>query len=144
LKNRIRFFSSIKYEHLKIFFYKYWKTIIWFLLSAFVLFIPGENIPTRSIFQIDHIDKVIHFAIFLFLQFLILFDFGYTKTFIPLKNQMVIFFAVIVYAALSELIQVFYIPERNGSWFDFIADILGMTTGILLYTLFKKRTVKPF
>ncbi|MBN2522150.1 MAG: VanZ family protein [Bacteroidales bacterium] len=129
---------------MKVFFYKYWKTTIWFLLSAFALFTPGENLPAGNILQIYHIDKVIHFVIFLFLQFLFLFDFGYTKRSIPLKNQMVIFLAVIVYAALSELIQVFFITERNGSWFDFIADILGMTAGILLYTLFKKRTVRPY
>jgi len=129
---------------LNILLYKYWRTIIWFLLSAFVLFTPGENLPVKSILQIGHIDKVIHFVIFLLLQFLILYDFGYTKTSIPLKNQMGIFFAVIVYAALSELIQVFFLSERYGSWFDFIADIFGITTGILIYTLFKKRVIKPF
>jgi VanZ family protein len=105
-----------------------------------LLFTSGENLPKKNILKIPHLDKAVHFFLFLGLEFLLSIEFGAKKRIIPLKSILLIATVPIIYAALTELIQLFFIYDRDGAWLDFIADILGIIIGFVFYMFFRKRT----
>lgn len=39
---------------------------------------------------------------------------------------------MIVQAAASELVQHFFLPQRGGDWWDFVADLTGIAIGLWL------------
>lgn len=124
---------------MKTFFHNYWKTLCWAILIAILLFTSGENLPKKNIFKINHLDKVVHFLLFLGLEFLIFIEFTASKRIIPWKSIVLIIIVPTIYAALTEIIQLLFITERNGSWEDFIADIFGIGTGQVFYIFYTKR-----
>ncbi len=46
-----------------------------------------------------------------------------------------VFFAGIVFAAITELIQNYFLINRDGDILDFAADILGLSSGLLLFLI---------
>jgi len=124
---------------LKTFFHNYWKTLTWAILIALLLFTSGENLPKQKILKIDHLDKLIHFALFLIHGLLILLEYSIRNKGYSLARKISIVLVILLYAAFTELIQAFFIQKRDGAWCDFAADALGIMTGIVLYTLLKKK-----
>jgi VanZ family protein len=96
-------------------------------------------LPKKNILKIDHLDKYVHFILFFGLEILILIEFRAKKRNVHLTSILVIAFMPLVYAAITELIQLFFILDRDGTWQDFIADIIGIFVGIIFYTLYTRR-----
>jgi len=93
--------------------------------------IPGKDIPRISI---PHIDKAVHFAEFLVLGFLLM------KALLALGRGNInlakaVILSIIIastYAFIGEWHQGF-ISGRMPDIFDFIADFIGVSTGIFIY-----------
>lgn len=75
------------------------------------------------------LDKVVHVGLFALVTWLGL-QAGW-RWVVPL---------MIVQAAASELIQLFFLPSRGGDWWDFTADLVGIAVG---WGLARVRTVTP-
>jgi VanZ family protein len=92
-----------------------------------MLFTPGNQLPKVRFINFYGADKLIHFLIFMILQFLLLLE--TFRPFYELKSKKIwiITGITIIYAVLSEVIQLFLINYRTGSIFDLLADLCGIT-----------------
>jgi VanZ family protein len=82
------------------------------------------------------VDKVLHFVEFFILAILIYFSidaFGFDKIFIFVSTFLVALFI----ALLSEFIQLWFTKGRVFSWFDFVADALGICFALLLLVVYE-------
>jgi|TARA_B100001063_G_scaffold204642_1_gene199250 VanZ family protein len=85
------------------------------------------------------IDKIIHVFIFLALTFLWL---SYINSLLNNTKPIVLFFILVVcllYGILIEVIQEFYVSSREAEFFDIIADLLGVSLGLLFFRNYKNR-----
>ena len=102
---------------------KVYKSIFIFLIfftsyAAFTLVESNSSIP--------HIDKLLHFLLFLLLTLFL--DLSSKKSII--KNPISVFF-LIFYAGFIELVQ-YFLPSRSAEFLDFLSDL----SGILVYLIF--------
>ena len=124
---------------MKKFLYRFWKTIIWAFIIALILFAPGDRLTDKYNLKINHLDKIIHYLLFLVLEILILHDYNLKRKTLFYKEKILITLVILIYAALTELIQSLFITQREGTLIDYIADVFGIITGMLLYFLYKVR-----
>ncbi|MBS1628139.1 MAG: VanZ family protein [Bacteroidetes bacterium] len=97
----------------------------WFIITLFLLFTPGNELPTITWFEKYYCDKIVHAIIFATLAFL--FIYPRRKDEEEMKNLWVfiVLMACLTYAVVSEMIQELFIPHRTGDIFDFLADSVG-------------------
>jgi VanZ family protein len=101
-----------------------------------LLFLPGNKLPDEKLFHIEHFDKIVHFILFLSLEWFLLFDGKVKKIIISVQLVTISTLLAIIFASFTEIIQHYFIADRIGSIYDLSADISGMVAGILLYRFF--------
>jgi hypothetical protein len=96
------------------------------LVSFGVLFAPGSDVPPSP----PGVDKLVHGGLFLALAF--------SGRWAGIRRELL---AVLlpVYAAASELIQAIPALHRDASVGDWLADVVGVLLGLLLWTLVERR-----
>jgi VanZ family protein len=114
----------------------YRKSILWTVFICLLLFIPGDKLPKQEIFQIHGLDKVIHFGLFLLLEWLLLYDSLVIKIIDKPIEVLRITLIALGFCVLTELIQRYLIPERMGDINDLLMDLIGLFAGILSYRVF--------
>lgn len=98
------------------------------VLSVYVLFWPS---PAGSSVQFPGADKLVHAGLFLLLAASARLRFGSASGVLT---------AVLVYAALSELVQAVLLPGRSGDVLDLLADSAGALVGWQLARRWRVRT----
>lgn len=113
---------------------RYWVPVLfWMLLIITVSSLPGEYIPKVHIIEVD---KIVHFFEFFILGILLLRALLNSNLNINLVRIVILSIVIASgYAAIDEWHQQF-IPNRMPDFFDFLADFIGLNTGVFLY---KKR-----
>lgn len=107
---------------------KWLPLIAWIVAICFLSFSPLDNvqIPNFSGF-----DKLAHFGMYALLVYFLS---------VPLKGQLNAFsigvVLAIAFSAFTELVQHFWISNRFGDAFDFMANVLGI---FVAYFFLKKR-----
>lgn len=110
--------------------------ISWSVLILIITAIPGNYLPQPLGFiNLFSPDKIAHIFIFtpfsyLFLGFLLLSN---TAKFNKRKYYFFVLFCGIIYASFTELLQLFVIVGRSGNFYDFIADLIGVFLGIIVF-----------
>jgi VanZ like family. len=121
----------------------YWKSIGITACILYLSFAPASTF--KSIPTFENEDKLIHFLMYFGLAAVLLYD--YTKT---NKNQNATHPAFVliclvypsVLGGLIEVLQPMYF-NRSASWFDFMADVIGVLSGwLIMKILIKKLIVK--
>lgn len=109
------------------FFAKLIFPVTWTLIIAFLLCLPGSMIPNEQGFQIPQFDKIVHISLFggfVFLWSLFCTRFDHTTV-----KRLQLFFIIYVlanaYGIGMEYVQKYYIPLRDFSPEDIIADMIG-------------------
>lgn len=115
---------------------KYWKTISWSILILFVLLMPENTLRENHFLNIEHIDKIAHFLLFGILELLILVE-GRIKLSIPL-NAAKYSLICILFGAFTEMLQLTLSSDRTASWYDLMADILGVVVVLGIFLISKK------
>jgi VanZ family protein len=116
----------------------YYKSIVWAIIIMIILFTPGNKIPHPSILNFANSDKLIHFVIFIILGYILLFETWAIK-FRILNRQIVILAIVAIgFGAFTELIQQYFAYERQGSFFDLLADVAGICMAYAIFFAFRK------
>lgn len=96
------------------------------VLQLVVLYWPRT--PSES--GLPHVDKLIHFTVFALV----------VVTAVRAGLPRVPVFAVLaLHAPVSELIQHYALPHRDGDWTDAAADLVGVGAGVLIVTLASRR-----
>lgn len=106
---------------------------------SYMLFTPGSALPKTRLFDIPHFDKIIHFSMFTGFAFLWLFDSRENSV----KFSILVLILSLTFAAMSEIIQHFFIPGRSGNYLDFLADFSGLIVGLTMYYFFRKTRFFP-
>ena len=113
-------------------------SIIYSVFITIIFLIPTNEMPKLLHFLIP-IDKIIHVFIFLALTFLWL---SYINSLLNNTKPIVLFFIMVVcllYGILIEVIQEFYVLSREAEVFDVIADLIGVSLGLLFFRNYKNR-----
>jgi VanZ family protein len=116
--------------------------IIWMIIFLTLLLAPVSQTRIADIWAFAQNDKIIHFILFFITTIVIVFC---TKLLWSFKVRVIIgiVFGVFI-AASTELVQSL-IPTRYMSISDFISNIGGLVTGLLLYLLFYSiKKIRPF
>jgi VanZ family protein len=120
--------------------------ILWAVFIFILCVLPGYAIPHYSWTDLLSVDKLVHAFLFAVLTLLLIR--GFTKqtevAFLKSNTLSVVFFISVLYGGLLELMQNYCLTDRNGSWFDLIADAIGAIIGIVFYTYLKKKKHKFF
>ena len=101
------------------------------LVMVLVFLLP---VPTTPLEESRHVDKVVHFGIFLGFAMLFYID-RRPRT----KWTLLVSFA---FAAAIEVVQ-WVVPYREGDWWDFVAGVAGACVGAVLLLLIERRRLPP-
>ena len=97
------------------------------LISFAILFAPGSDVPVAP----PGVDKLVHGALFLALAL--------TGLWAGI-GRAVLGAALVTYAAASEIIQGLTPLERSASVADWLADVVGVLLGLVLWAWARRRT----
>ena len=113
--------------------FRLWTPVFaWALVILCLSSIPGRNIPRVNI---PHVDKLVHFSEYFILGLLTARAFLGTAANISLAKTIILSIIVIsLYAAFDEWHQNF-IPDRTCDIFDFSADFIGLSIGVIAYVV---------
>ena len=99
--------------------------IIFSIISAFLLLMPGSDLPSSELFELIYFDKWVHVGIFGLLT--LLWGGPYIWIVIqPAKQFLIIVVLIISYGISIEFLQKYYTEDRNFDLFDIIADSIGV------------------
>jgi VanZ family protein len=98
---------------------------------------PGNKIPEAPFLNFD---KLVHVGIYFVLSVAICFAFFYKK---EESNQSINFRVWIIcfgifYGGFMEILQHYIFINRSGSWYDFFANAIGATIGVVFYPFIVK------
>ena len=110
--------------------------------------LPGSCFPHVSNFwEWLGPDKLVHLLMFATFAFSL--NFGYRDEYCQrekpyrIKLQLITLTISIVYAAITELMQIYVFIGRFGSVYDFLADVIGCVLGIFVFKIiFRKKMIK--
>lgn len=125
-------------------FFRIGAPIFWALLILVLCSIPGKDIPSVGWLQILNPDKWVHATIFAVQYLLLMFAFSH-KYVDKLGHFAGHWWAVtlsLLYAALTEVYQHVFLPDRYGDVYDFIANAVGVLLGVWLYYRYGERILR--
>lgn len=104
----------------------------WFLLTTFLLVLPGSAFPKETWLSKIQFDKIVHIGIFAVMVWLFCRAF-YQKALTKKNSYIFILIAVvaIIYGLLMEFVQKNYVPNRSFDKGDLIADAIGAIAGYI-------------
>lgn len=108
-------------------FKKFIPGILWFLVIMVLVCLPGDKVPSPKFLLDINFDKIVHismFGILLFLFFYPLSRSAMNKK-QKLKWLLILFLGTVAFGYITELLQLFFIPNRSYDLVDFAADSLG-------------------
>ena len=108
-----------------------------FLWAVFILLLTltsGKEFPEVSLISFD---KLVHMFLFAIQSYLLTRGFTRQSRSMVLRYNPVIFSFLIsvMFGAATELIQAYFLTDRTGDVFDFIANALGSGAGIIIFVL---------
>jgi VanZ family protein len=96
-----------------------------FMLLAFLL-----PVPTIPLAEANHVDKMVHFGVFLGFALLLYIDRASKMAWLLLIS--------LAFAGGIELVQ-WFLPYRDADWWDFFAGAAGAGMGVLLVSAVEAR-----
>ena len=120
---------------------KYWKPIVIALVIFYGSVTSGSNLNKVNIFQINNIDKFIHFSFYFLLS--VSFRSSLLRNILINKKEQILITSVIVisYGLIMEVFQFYFTSDRSAEIFDALANTLGCILGILIFPFLKKRNL---
>jgi cation transport ATPase len=117
----------------------------WFIISFFLLTLPGDDFPHSNFFDIPFFDKYVHFTMFFLLTALFSFPFFYHKA---TGNIIRAWFAriaalVILYGIAMEFVQKMLSNGRSFDLIDMVFDSLGGIAAFIAITAYHRNKIGP-
>lgn len=116
----------------------YLPLVLYWIILFIATTLPVENLP-----KIKTNDKLSHFIAYYILAVLLNLTLKFQNKYIPLKNKPELWTIIIglLYGAIDEIHQ-YFIPGRFCEFYDWVANTLGVLTGVfsvyLIYKIEKK------
>ena len=101
--------------------------IIFFITTFVLLVLPGNEFPKTGFFSIKGLDKIVHTVMFFILNWLFYGPFKASDKPIGEKQKwfLTISILAVVYGALMEVVQLYFVPFRSFELADILVDALG-------------------
>jgi VanZ family protein len=107
-----------------------------FLYYSLIFFLSSRSISLKA--YIPFMDKVIHLMEFAILGFLLSFGFVLSLKYRLKAKAYLTFLSGALLGALDELHQ-YFVPGRSAEILDWVADVLGILVGLLIFiSLFRR------
>jgi VanZ family protein len=121
--------------------YPFLPAVVFFIITVFLLTLPGSSFPKSHFFDIPYFDKWVHIGLFGTLCFLFSFPIVY---FTISDQQKKYWFWIIVllgisYGIIMEFVQKYWVVNRSFDEMDMIADAIGCFLALLLSIQILKR-----
>ncbi|MCW3112257.1 MAG: VanZ family protein [Segetibacter sp.] len=118
--------------------------ITWFIVSAVLLAIPGNDLPHNHFFDIPNFDKFVHFIMFLMLTSLFSYPFSLLTNEVLAKGWFTkITLYAIVYGILMEFVQKYLVYGRSFDVTDILFDTLGSLAGLIIIRKYYDKKIGP-
>ena len=107
----------------------------WNVVMLIAFFAPSSSVATLA--TIPYLDKIAHITLFGGYMFISLLLFRHSRQ----LNRTLIFWLLgigAIYGAMIEWLQSLVVPTRMGDWGDWIADVIGLLLGLVVYYLFHR------
>ncbi len=114
----------------------------WIILILFLCTLPGSAIPSVSIFDKLHVDKIVHFVLFGGTVLLLAYGYHRQKGEISGLALFSLVLVVTLYGLAIEFIQKYLVANRSFDIYDLLADGLGAVAGALVFLWVGKRFLK--
>lgn len=111
--------------------------LVWALVIFGMCCMPGRYIPSTDWLELFKADKWVHASIFFILQILMMRVLYLKQTSVFL--YVIIFFSVVAYGGLLEIMQATLFSQRSADWYDFIANTFGVVMAVLLFKPLKSK-----
>lgn len=121
---------------LYLFIKQYYKSIIIGLLILWLSLSGSKSLVPGRMLNIPYIDKMGHFAMYAFFSAMLLMDSCWWQT--ERRFNYLILLIPILFGALMEIMQMTLTTSRQAETLDLVANISGVTAGILLAHIAKK------
>lgn len=119
--------------------------IFWTAIILLLMGIPGSRIPEiKGLWEWLKPDKVVHLLLFGVWAYLII-----RQNSQQYRNNPRGFFVIaalmgVFFAALTEVLQELMFVNRSGSIYDFLANLVGLIFGLIIYGLInRKKSDRP-
>jgi VanZ family protein len=123
-----------------LFLKQYYKSIIIGLLILW-LSLTGSKLPVPGrMLDIPYFDKLGHFGMYSFFSAVLLLDSCHWRG--GMKFRYLILIIPVFFGALMEILQMTLTVSRKAEELDFLANICGVTAGVLLAFIVKKMISK--
>jgi VanZ family protein len=116
--------------------------IAWFLLTFYLLTLPGKKIPDFELFSALYIDKVAHVGMFAVLVSLFVLPFAKFQHYNLAGTALFVGVASLLYGVAMEFVQLYFIEGRSFEIADIAADGAGSFLPFLVFLFRKKAVVK--
>ena len=119
--------------------------VIWFIISTYLLVLPGSDLPHNSFFDFPYFDKLVHLTMFFLLS--LLFSIPFIS--LPQQQQIIkrwvvnIALSVLAYGIIMEFVQKFWVAGRSFDLADIVFDALGTSGGMLVAMQFATKKIGP-
>ncbi|WP_157986433.1 VanZ family protein [Chitinophaga alhagiae] len=120
----------------------YLPALAWIILILFLCTMPASAVPKSGLFDLLHMDKIVHF--FLFGGTVLLLAYGYYRQKGRISAAALLCLALVVslYGLGIEFIQKYFTANRSFEIWDVVADAAGALCGALIFGLIGKRFLK--
>jgi VanZ family protein len=112
-----------------------WPALLWAIFILALTLSPAPDLPKVSWLNIPYFDKIVHVVLFGVLYYLLMRGLmkqkGSADSYSQVVRQVVI--TVILYGALTEVLQIFLPTGRDGNVADWLADCIGAGISYLVY-----------
>ncbi|MFY0592897.1 VanZ family protein [Roseivirga sp.] len=114
-------------------------SILWGMTVAILMLLPQDSFSESKFLSYD---KLAHIGVFGLLSFLFLIGTQKNKYFLGSKMRKWVkpLIICILYSTILELLQNFS-PGRAVDFYDFIANVVGAISGVILFYIFKKNNL---
>lgn len=124
----------------------YWKSTLTLLAILYLSFTPPSDFNKLPPIKIEYFDKIVHILLYSFFTFILVTDFSKNNKVIKNRKNYFILSCIvfpIIFGGCVEIAQNLWFYPRSAEWIDWFADILGVSIGLIVMSLFKKINFKP-
>lgn len=136
LEFTIIYFQSQRMSFSNTILYKYKFTVILGLLIVFLSLLPSSSFPSNPITRWGGFDKLIHVSMYTLLAFTIYFEMRCSKN--CLLRYSLTGAGILAFSSMLEIFQgLFNSLERSAEVLDFVANLIGICSGFILYRFYR-------
>ncbi|KAB2869817.1 MAG: VanZ family protein [Bacteroidales bacterium] len=117
-------------------------SFLWALIILILCGAPSSEFPSVGFLNIPHLDKIVHFGLYVVFTMLLLSETNAKrkKGELEIKSVFISLTIAIFYGLLIELMQMLVFKSRGAEFWDFVANTVGAIVAVLSYRLVSKIT----